>query len=68
MLGIIHNLISKREVEIYKLISKETIDESMLKIQQHKLLLDNNLTDETDEQQSKKDMLSLLKEAIKTKN
>lgn len=40
----------------------------MLKIQQHKLLLGDNLTDETDDQQSKKDMVSLLKEAIKTKS
>lgn len=38
----------KREVLVYKLISKESIDESMLKIQQNKLELGNDLNGQND--------------------
>ena len=39
---------NKREVQIYKLISKNSIDETMLKIQQKKLALGSDFNGEND--------------------
>ena len=63
-----HRVGQTREVEVYKLISKDSIDETMLKIQQRKLELGEDISGEKGEEvTSKADMVSMLNEALKIK-
>lgn len=60
-----HRVGQTKEVQVYKLISKNSIDVAMLKIQQKKLELGEDVSGVNDENESKVDMVSMLKEALK---
>jgi SWI/SNF-related matrix-associated actin-dependent regulator 1 of chromatin subfamily A len=60
-----HRVGQTKEVQVFKLISKNSIDETMLKIQKRKLELGADISGENDESQTKSDMVSMLKEALK---
>ena len=49
---------------MYKLLSKNSIDEMMLKIQEKKLLLGEDINGESEDKKAKSDMVNLLKEAL----
>lgn len=57
-----HRVGQTREVKVYKLISKNTIDTTMLKIQERKLELGEDMI--TNEDNQKVDMVSMLQEAL----
>lgn len=65
-----HRVGQTREVQILRLISKDTVEEAMLKCSQEKLKLEKDLisTDDTgDESGNSKDVASILKQALHTK-
>ena len=65
-----HRVGQTKHVEVFKLISKESIDETMLKIQTRKLELDSDIRaggGDSEDVTSKVDMVSMLNEALKIK-
>jgi SWI/SNF-related matrix-associated actin-dependent regulator 1 of chromatin subfamily A len=62
-----HRVGQTKTVEVYKLISKESIDETMLKIQTRKLELDSDIAGDNEAGGAKVDMVSMLNDALKIK-
>ena len=63
-----HRVGQTKTVEVFKLISKDSIDEAMLSIQTRKLELDSDIADQDKEQAAAKvDMVSMLNEALRIK-
>ena len=63
-----HRVGQTKTVEVFKLISKDSIDEAMLSIQTRKLELDSDIADKDKEQAAAKvDMVSMLNEALRIK-
>lgn len=59
-----HRVGQTKEVCVYKLVAKNTIDCTMLKIQEKKMLLDEDLIGQNEENQ-KVDMMTMLSDALK---
>lgn len=60
-----HRVGQTKEVQVYKLLSKNSIDETMLRIQQRKINIGLDLSGQSQDAKAKIDMVSLLKEALK---
>ncbi|KAG7176816.1 SMARCAD1b-like, partial [Homarus americanus] len=59
-----HRVGQTKPVKIIRLISKDTIEEGMLRIAQDKLQLERDITSLADDQQKKGDVVTLLKAAL----
>lgn len=60
-----HRVGQTREVKVYKLIAQNTIDCTMLKIQERKLELGEDMSGQKDAENQKGDMIQMLNEALK---